>query len=651
MITDLKDINPSLRFQLPETTKRGEYKVTDFSRRKLDVFYQHWLSLAENRLNWQKWGKYYNDDQWHEFVSDGKGGFITEKEYISKQGKVPLQQNIIQSTCNSVLGQYRTNRGKSVIVARVRERGKEADTLSNALGYVHSFNMMKEVDSTALEQKLITGLPIQMIRYKYLEEEKRYDVWVDNISPFNIFFNSDARDVRGSDIRIIGRLIDMTFPELAMSFGQNSKERIEQLKEVYRYRDDIDYIAGEGLSSRQVYDTDFFLPRDLTQCRVIEAWEKVVVMKTKVHDWADGSIQITDYSLDEIKEMNRRRIQMFMEMGRSPEEVPLMEAETVISRTWHYQFLSPFGHILAEGETPYWHGSHHFVMPLFQMVDGKLNSFVSSLIDQQRYINRIVTLWDFILGTSAKNTLILDRNSLDGQSVEDISETYREVGGVIVLNLKDGAKPPVELSKNMGQMGIVEMIQFHMKTLQDISGVHSSLQGKDAKSGTPASLYAQEAHNASLNIKSLIDSFHVFRKLRDTKIVKTIQQFYNEPRWITVAGSDHIDSVQMYDPKDVQDLEFTLEVSQSADSPVYRNIIDEQLKEFLMAGFINFETYLKNTNLPFSEKIIEDVRRAKDELEQGNIPGAMQNMSNAQQSVPAGDPKAMSMLDQSMKQF
>ncbi len=651
MITELKQLNTNLtRARMPVVPEsKKDFPMTDFSRRKLDEFYQHWVALGENRIQWERWAKYYDGDQWHELVSDGAGGWITEGEYISSQGKLPLQQNIIKPTCNTVIGQFRSNRGKSVIVPRAKDKAKESEMLSNALQYVHQLNYKKELDAASLEQKLVFGLPVQMIRYKYLEEEKRYDVWVDNLSPFKMFFNTDVSDVRGRDIRVIGRLIDLTFPELVIAFGQNNRNTIKQLKEVYHYRSDLDYIAAEGLNSQKIYDSDFFLPKDVSKCRVIEAWELVPVIRTKVHDWADGSLSITEYSLEEIEQMNKRRVQKFMEEGLNPDDALLMEAQEVVIRVWHYQFLSPFGHVLMEGESPYWHGSHHFVMPLFQMFDGKFKSFVADLIDQQRYINRLITLWDFILGTSAKNTLVIDRHSLDGQTPEEIAESYVEVGGVIVLNLKDGAKPPFELGKNMANLGIADMIKLHMDLIRDISGVHSSLQGKDAKSGTPASLYAQETANASINIKAVLDSFNVFRRDVDEKIIKTIQQFYNEPRWISISGNDYKDSAQLYEPDKVKDLEFHLEIAQSAESPVYRSIIDEQLKEFLMNGLIDFETYLKNTNLPFSDKILEDVRKAREEAAAGNMQGAMGAMDSAQQQIPQGNTQGMSLVQQGLK--
>jgi len=73
MITELKHINTELvRSKMPGMPEsKKDFPVTDFSRRKLDQFYQYWVALQENRVNWQKWAKYYTGDQWHEYISDG----------------------------------------------------------------------------------------------------------------------------------------------------------------------------------------------------------------------------------------------------------------------------------------------------------------------------------------------------------------------------------------------------------------------------------------------------------------------------------------------------------------------------------------------------------------------------------------------------
>ena len=66
-------------------------------------------------------------------------------------------------------------------------------------------------------------------------------------------------------------------------------------------------------------------------------------------------------------------------------EVPLIEYEYMIQSYWYYRYLSPFGDILDEGESPYSHGSHPYTMKAYPFVDGELHSFVSDIIDQQRY--------------------------------------------------------------------------------------------------------------------------------------------------------------------------------------------------------------------------------------------------------------------------
>jgi len=99
-------------------------------------------------------------------------------------------------------------------------------------------------------------------------------------------------------------------------------------------------------------------------------------------------------------------------------------------------------------------------------------------------------------------------------------------------------------------------------------------------------------------------------------------------------------------------MEFSLELAQSADSPVYRSIIDEQLKEFLMSGLIPFETYLENSSLPFADKILEDVKKAKEGVQEGNPEQTGAAMQQMGQNAPQGqlNPQQMDMVKQGLRQ-
>jgi len=644
MIQQIEKINPRLvvsKVKPKIIDQSSEDRQSESKTIRLEQYHDAWNALSPWRRERMKWARYYNGDQLLELVTDDSGVSVTEAEYISSQGKVPLKQNVIKPVCTSIIGQFRADRGKSVIVGRGKGLEKQTTILSNALQSALDYNDVKELDAAALTEKLISGLPIQRITHGYWPEDRRYDILVENINPNFVFFNPDVDDVRWKNLTMIGRIIDIAYGGLLTAFG-GSPEKIEKIKEIYGRNDRYKYISTYNtFDPNKNYSLDFYIPHDLSLCRVIEAWDLKTIEVLEIHDWMDGTNKEYDGSMDDVKQLNEYRKQKYMSAGYPESEVPLLEAKKVVKQRWFYGFYSPWGDVLDEGETPYWHGSHPFVLPPNQSVDKKMTGLVHDLYDQQRQINRLFTLQDFILGTSAKNTLIVDEASLNGQNIEDIADDYRRVGGVIVLKLKDGAKPPFEIGKNVANLGINEMIQYQLKLVQDISGVHPAMQGQRAAAGTPASAIAQEAQNSSMNLKPILESFNTFRKDRNEKVLKTIQQFYNEKMWMAVNGQGTATDVMQYDPDMVRDVEFSLVIAQGADSPVYRGIIDEQLKEFLMAGLIDFPTYLQSTSLPFAETLMESIKKGPEQQQQ-----AIQGLQ-ADPSLQA-DPNAMRLMEKAV---
>lgn len=630
----LSKVKPKIKDEFIPKEEPGVNKTI-----KLEYFHDAWYSLASWRRERRKWAMYYNGDQLSELIEGDDGKYITESEHISSQGKVPLKQNVIKPVCNSIVGQFRSDRGKNVILSRGRDRAKESEMLSNALQAALDYNDIKEIDAAALVEKLISGMPIQRITYGYYPTDRKYDIKIDNINPNHIFFNSDVEDERWHDLRLIGRIIDTTYDNLLIAFGR-TKEKAAKIKEIYGSRDRYQYLSNfQAFDPNKKYSMNFYVPDDPGKCRVIEAWELKLVKTIVVHDWMDGTEKEFDGTMKDVQMLNQYRLEKYRSAGIPDEDVPLLEAWEEYKQRWFYGFYSPYGEVLDEGETPYWHGSHPFVLAPNLSVDGKMTGLVHDLYDQQRQVNRLITLQDFILGTSAKNTLIIDEASLNGQNPEDIADDYRRVGGVIVLKLKDGAKAPFEIGKNAANLGINDMLQMQLKLIENISGVHPAMQGQKAPAGTPASAIAQEAQNSSMNLKPILESFNTFRKDRNEKVLKSIQQFYNEKRWLLINGAGFNNDPVEYDPEAVRDVECNLVIAQSADSPIYRGVIDAELKEFLMAGLINFETYLQHTSLPFAETLLEALKNNE------NPEGQQEAMMNIQNN-PAlqGNPKAMELL-------
>ena len=645
MITDItnKEIKLRTRSQLGLKKEKLTFNENNESLSEnavqLNNYREHWEALRDLRNRFIRNVDFLRGRQLDKYITNDAGETVTEAEYISEQGKTPFVQNIIRPVLKSIEGLFRQDMGQSVVVSRKPNSAGVERVLTNALQSVLSANEIREVDPRTLDYFMLSGLPAQRIGFDMIDHLERYDVVIDYIDPNYLFFNSDIKDIRGNDLRLIGQLHDLTIDDLFVHFAKSEKDK-EILREKYPGMN-VQAINYNNLSKQRVRSLDFYIPLETHKCRVIEVWEKKAVDVIEYHDEADASEGFWEGSIEQLEELAQERFRYYTEeLGVEIDEVPRIHHKFTVAYRWFYKFITPSGFVLREGISPYKGYIHPFVLGPYPLISGEVWGLVEDLLDIQEQYNRMFTHMDFLLGTSAKNTLVLDEASLNGQDPADISDEYRRVGGVIVLKLKDGAKLPFELQTKGIDRAIFEIIQMFTKLMQDISGVQPSLQGQKAGSGVPASRFIAEAQNSTLNLKGTLDFFSSFRKKRDMKVLKMIIQFYKTKRYLAISGSG-TNEEKLYDPEVIGDSakDLDLVISKGTDSPVYKAMNDEMLKEFVMANLIPLKMFLKHTDFPFSKSLLEDLQNTEEQVgngeqtpEQGinNINGLLQeNMKQA----------------------
>jgi hypothetical protein len=229
----------------------------------------------------------------------------------------------------------------------------------------------------------------------------------------------------------------------------------------------------------------------------------------------------------------------------------------------------------------------------------------------------------------------------------DFAKEWVKSNGVIFYKVQPHQKIPEQVSQNSTNVGIYDMIALQMGYFQDVSGIHGAIQGKEANSGTPASLYAQQAQNATINTLEMMSYFENFLQNRDRKVLKVITQFYNEKRYLAINGRAINEQSKVYDPEMAKDIDFDIVVTQGTDTPTYRQLIDNTLLQLLQSQLIDLEMYLEQTSLPFADKLLQAVRQRREMAEQGQMPGQLppELLSQVQQG---SNPKAMALLQQSL---
>ena len=335
-----------------------------------------------------------------------------------------------------------------------------------------------------------------------------------------------------------------------------------------------------------------------------------------------------------VAQVNEQRIERGLAAGMDEDDIPLIEAEWFVDDYWYYYYLTPFGDILDEGETKYEHKSHPYVFLPYPFIDGEVHSFVADVIDQQRYTNRLITLYDWIMRSSAKGVLMIPEQALEGNqmSIEEIADEWTRFNGVIVYKAKAGIEMPKQVVANSTNIGINELLQIQLKFFEDISGVHGALQGRAGVSGTSGTLYAQQAQNAATSLLDLLDSFSMFIIDGAYKDVKNMQQFYDEKKVRNIVGRSG-QSVE-YDPKKIRDVEFDLAITESTATPEYRKMANDFLMEIWRANQISLEQMLQVGDFPFADQLLQSIQSQKEQLQNGEIPQGMS--PELQQQVAAG---------------
>ena len=608
----------------------------------------HYMASHQYRLDRERNKKYNFGDQLSDIVCvDGK--MMTEEAYIKKQGGVPLITNLINRITNKVVGTFREQQSEPLCYARDRDEQKEAEALSTLLQYNMQLNRMGELYAAGMKEFYIGGMVVHKKSFGWRNE--RMDCWTDVVPPNMFIVDSNMQDLRGWDCEFVGQLHDMSYEQVCASLAQSPADYMK-LAEIYKYARDVrsgmQTWEDFGYSRGTAY-TDFLQPKDASRCRVIEVWRKESKPRYRCHDWNSGEMyKVDEEDLGVVMMENQKRWEMAQRNGIPMEEVPFIEAEWFMDSYWYYYFLSPFGDILKEGETPYAHKSHPFAFKAYPFIDGEIHSPVSDLIPLQRYVNNMNMTYNMIWRSSAKGLLAIPRKSMGNLTEEQIASTWAKPNGVLVFDADYKDQMPFQISTNATNIGINEMLSLYLQFFDDVSGVNAAMQGKPSFAGESGNHAQVMAQNAATSLLDIIESYNDFMCDAEYKDLKNIQQYYDEKKVLNIVGRTAAGA--NINARKVLDTEADISIAPSKKTPIYRAMADEFYMTLFDKQAINLEQLLERVSVQGSDELLQQVRSQRQQIEQGQMP--QQPLSrDLIQRVQGGlktDPEAMGLLQQAV---
>ncbi|MFI3314753.1 MAG: hypothetical protein R3Y04_03715 [Rikenellaceae bacterium] len=638
----IKQIVDSRKLAPEHEELEHEYATFETEQENMDILqkaYDYWCAFYNLRKERKRNIRYKNGDQWSDMVEDPdhKGRIICEEELISRSGRLPLKHNIIAQIIRNLLGQHLANPTQSVIFARNEQDANLGEMMTNALAACHHINNTSKLDIAFLEELIIAGIGCMKVRYDYIHEINRSDGKIEPVNINRLFFNSDIEDPRFFDLNFIGQLHEYTIDEIVSSFAHDKAQEVK-LREIFSPLASSP-LAKEFASSSE--NINFFTPENGAKYRIVEIWQREGRWVNYIHDPLDATHELTTLTKEEIDQINKERKTAARKVGGTGSEVPLIEFIEKYEYYWSVRFIDTNGHTLHKGISPFAHESHPYVLGVMPMVDGEFRSYLSDLIDMQRYVNRLIMMIDFIMGNSAKGVLMLPEDCIpEGYSVEDFAQEYVKANGIIVYRPNNRGSVPSQITSNSNPASAWSMLQMQLNLIDKVSGVTEAMQGRGVNSSTPASLYAQQVSNSQLNYRIIFETFNSFIKQRDEKLMKTLMQFYTEKRLIDIAGLENHKSDKYWDPVEVGKItNFNLVVSSSFETPTYLMQIEDQLMLMLRNRYIDFNTFLKNSSMPYAKRLLNQIEGIE-----------LQSRENAQKP-PLQESDESIELDEELQQF
>lgn len=458
---------------------------------------ESWCNLSELRRKRQRLKKFTYGRQWDDIVKDPETGeYVTERSLISRDSRPPLCNNLIRQLVKTVIGRYRL---------KVSEDRENCD--DEKLAKLYAEEQLAELDSRLLEEYLISGIAVQRVGYG-TNTGKTVKEQVENIAVDRLFM-SLPKDPRCNDVELIGTLRDYTPEEVAMRWGGNNRNDVIQMLKRLREESNLRYLPSKG----EIHEVSDFEVAEDGKVRVIEAWRREWCDEWLVHDPKEACV----YKVEGNKEESLKRENSRRRRHKEPE----LRIQWNPSMRWTCRWYLGDGTLLEsavleeEDRCP-------FVVKLYPLIDGEVHSLVEDVVDQQKYVNRLINLLDRMMATAAKGALLFPVEALpEGCAFEDVTRQWSATDGVVLYRSMPNRPEPRQLSTTVGDIGAKDLLKTEMQLFKEISGVGDALRGTSLPAGVGAERYGMELENASIAIKDILDSFCSLIEQRNKLILKS----------------------------------------------------------------------------------------------------------------------------------
>lgn len=451
------------------------------------------------------------------YLGGGRQWTDDDKKILEEIGRPWLEENIIFSTINTVLGYQTQSRMDISYKPREVDDQDISDILAKLSMYITDQNKYPWKESQVFADGLIQSRGYFDIKMDF-NENTYGDISIDVLDPLDVIPDPDAKSYDPDDWGDVIVTSWMSFDDIKETYGLSKWRKI-----LASVENEPDFGFGTYEEERNKFGTvnnysAFYVDvSSIQHARLInrQYWK----LQNREFFFNPGTGDLYPVP-DDMKPRDKKKY--------AKENRFEIIKKTVKRIRWT---VSTRDIVLFDEWSPY---DHFTVVPYFPYFRrGITVGLVDNLIKTQEMLNKVYSQILHVVNTTANSGWKVEENSLVNMDVEDLEEVGAQTG--LVLEYKRGQTPPEKIEANQIPTGLKDLVSSGVDLIRLISGVSETFQGGKGPEVSGTAIQSR-VHQSAIQLAAPIDNLFRTRNMIAERVLKLIQSFYTQERTFIITS-------------------------------------------------------------------------------------------------------------------
>ena len=453
------------------------------------------------------------------YLGGGRQWSDEEKKMLDDLGRPYLEENIIFSTVNTVIGYQTQSRMDIAYKPREVDDQDLSDVLSKLSMYLTDQNKFPWKESQVFSDGLIQSRGYFDIKMDF-NENTYGDVRIDVLDPLDVIPDPDAKSYDPDDWADVIVTSWMSFDDIKETYGLTKWRQVENT-----ISNEPDFGHGTFEEERNKFGTvnnysSFYVDTtDIKHARIINRQHWKIQNREFYFDPKSGDLFPVpdDTKIRDKKKFARENKYELIKKVTKRIRWTVTTQDVVLFDEW-----SPYDHFTI---VPYF--------PYFRR--GVTVGLVDNLIKTQEMLNKVYSQILHVVNTTANSGWKVEENSLVNMDTEDLETVGAQTG--LVIEYKAGRQAPEKIEPNTIPTGLKDLVTSGVDLIRLISGVSETFQGGKGPEVSGTAIQSR-VHQSAIQLAAPIDNLFRTRNMIAERILKLIQAFYTQERTFMITGPD-----------------------------------------------------------------------------------------------------------------